>query len=94
VASQVGHIEIVRLLLDTGEDPNRYNPPGGHSHTTPLHQAALIGHEDLVRLLLERGASADTKDLLWRGTPADWAHHEGRTELETYLRARETKQES
>lgn len=94
VASQVGHIEIVRLLLDTGEDPNRYNPPGGHSHTTPLHQAALIGHEDLVRLLVERGASADTKDLLWRGTPADWAHHEGRTELETYLRARETKQES
>ena len=24
VASQVGHIEIVRLLLDAGEDPNRY----------------------------------------------------------------------
>ncbi|MGA8089216.1 MAG: ankyrin repeat domain-containing protein [Terracidiphilus sp.] len=38
VASQVGHIEIVRLLLDAGEDPNRYNPPGGHSHTTPLHR--------------------------------------------------------
>jgi len=94
VASQVGHIEIVRLLLDAGEDPNRYNPPGGHSHTTPLHQAALIGHEDLVRLLLERGASPDTKDLLWCGTPADWAQHEGRTEVETYLRALETKQES
>jgi Ankyrin repeats (3 copies) len=91
VASQVGHIEIVRLLLDAGEDPNRYNPPGGHSHTTPLHQAALIGHEELVRLLIERGASVDAKDLLWRGTPADWAQHEGRTELEAYLRALETK---
>ncbi|MGA9584505.1 MAG: ankyrin repeat domain-containing protein [Terracidiphilus sp.] len=94
VAIQVGHIEIVRLLLDAGEDPNRYNPPGGHSHTTPLHQAALIGHGDLVRLLLEHGASVDTKDLLWGGTPADWARHEGRTELEAYLRELETKQES
>jgi hypothetical protein len=94
VASQVGQIEIVRLLLDAGEDPNRYNPPGGHAHTTPLHQAALIGHEDLVRLLLERGANVDTRDLLWRGTPADWARHEGRTELEVFLRARETKQEA
>jgi ankyrin repeat protein len=93
VASQVGHIEIVRLLLDAGEDPNRYNPPGGHAHTTPLHQAALIGHEDLVRLFVERGASVDTKDLLWRGTPADWARHEGRKELEVYLRALETKKE-
>ena len=91
VASQVGHIEIVRLLLDAGEDPNRYNPPGGHAHTTPLHQAALIGHEELVRLFIERGASADTKDLLWRGTPADWAGHEGRTKLEAYLRGRESK---
>lgn len=91
VASQVGHIEIVRLLLDAGEDPNRYNPPGGHSHTTPLHQAALIGNEDLVRLLIERGANVDTKDVLWRGTPADWAQHEGRTELEAYLRALEKK---
>ncbi len=89
VASQVGHIEIVRMLLDAGEDPNRYNPPGGHSHTTPLHQAALIGNEDLVRLLIERGASVDTKDVLWQGTPADWAKHEGRTELEAYLRRAE-----
>ncbi len=94
VASQVGHIEIVRMLLDAGEDPNRYNPPGGHSHTTPLHQAALIGHEELVRLLIERGASVNTKDLLWRGTPADWAQHEGRTKVEAYLRARETKWEA
>jgi hypothetical protein len=91
VASQVGHIEIVRLLLDAGEDPNRYNPPGGHAHSTPLHQAALIGHEDLVRLLVERGASADTRDLLWRGTPADWAQHEGRAELEALLRKHEQK---
>lgn len=91
VASQKGNIEIVRLLLDAGEDPNRYNPMGSHSHSTPLHQAALYGHEDVVRLLIERGASVHTKDLLWRGTPADWAKHEGRTEMEALLRKYELK---
>lgn len=59
LASQFGHIEIVRLLLDAGEDPNRYNPVGGHAHTTPLHQAAGEGYDEFVRLLIERGARAD-----------------------------------
>jgi len=26
LAADFGHVEIVRLLLDAGEDPNRYNP--------------------------------------------------------------------
>ncbi|MGA2847959.1 MAG: ankyrin repeat domain-containing protein [Terracidiphilus sp.] len=87
LASQFGRIEIVRMLLDSREDPNRYNPVGTHSHSTPLHQAALAGHDALVRLLVERGARLDLKDILWHGTPADWAAHEGRTELEAWLRA-------
>ena len=86
LASQGGHIEIVRMLLDAGENPNRYNPPGSHSHSTPLHQAAVNGHEDVVRLLIEHGARANMRDLLWRGTPADWTKHEGRAELEAFLR--------
>ena len=86
MAADFGHVEIVRLLLDAGEDPNRYNPVGGHSHTTPLHQAAGAGYEDIVRLLVERGARLDLKDILWRATPADWASHAGRAEIETYLR--------
>lgn len=86
LAADFGHVEIVRLLLDAGEDPNRYNPMGGHSHTTPLHQAAAAGHDEVVRLLVERGGRVDLKDILWRGTPADWARHEGRTEIEAYLR--------
>jgi len=89
VAAQFGHVEIVRLLLDAGEDPDRYNPAGGHSHSTPLHQAALAGHLEVVRLMVERGARLDLKDVLWHGTPADWAAHEGKTEVEEYLRARE-----
>lgn len=90
LASQFGYIDIVRLLLDAGENPNRYNPVGGHSQSTPLHQAALAGHLDVARLLIERGARLDCKDTLWHGTPADWAHHQGRTEVEAYLRAQPT----
>ena len=88
LAADFGRIEVVRLLLDSGEDPNRYNPVGGHSHTTPLHQAAAAGHEQVVRLLVERGARVDIKDILWHATPAEWARHAGRTELEAYLRSR------
>jgi ankyrin repeat protein len=86
LAAQFGHVEIVRLLLDAGENPNRYNPVGGHSHTTPLHQAAGAGHHELVRLLVERGARLDLMDILWRATPGGWARQAGRTEIEAYLR--------
>ena len=89
LASQYGHADIVELLLDAGEDPNRFNPLGGHSHCTPLHQAALCGHLEVVKLLVERGAKLDTKDILFAGTPADWAKHAGKKEVEEYLRARE-----
>jgi hypothetical protein len=93
MAADFGHAEIVRLLLDAGENPNRYNPVGGHSHTTPLHQAAGGGHFEVVRLLVERGARLDLKDVLWRATPADWARHAGRTEIEEFLRGKMEKGE-
>ena len=91
LAAQYGHVEIARMLLEAGEDPNRYNPVGGHSHTTPLHQAAGAGYEELVRLLVEHGARVDLKDILWQATPADWARHAGHTEIEAYLRTQERK---
>jgi hypothetical protein len=86
LACQFGQIDILRALLDAGEDPNRYNPVGFHSHSTPIHQAAFARHDAIVRLLIERGARIDLRDLLWQGTPADWAKHAGNTELSSYLR--------
>ena len=91
LGSQFGHAEIVRLLLDSGEDPNRFNPVGGHSHSTPLHQAAGNGHLEVVKILLEAGASSDTKDILFGGTPAGWANYAGRKEVEAYLRSLEAQ---
>jgi ankyrin repeat protein len=77
LAAQQGHVEAVRLLLDAGEDPNRYNPESNHPHCTPLHQAVLGGHETVVRLLVERGARLDIRDTIWHGTPLGWAIHGG-----------------
>ena len=87
LAAQFGHVAIVRLLLDAGEDPNRYNPVGCHSHSTPLHQAALAGHVDTVRLLVARGARLDVKDIIWQGTPAGWAQRAKQAEVAAFLRA-------
>jgi len=89
LAAQLGHVEIVRLLLDAGEDPNRYNPEGNHGHSTPLHQAAFAGHESVVRLLVERRARLDIKDTVWHGTPLGWALYGGDTKqlaIAEYLR--------
>lgn len=90
LAADFGYVEIVRLLLDAGENPNRYNPVGGHSHATPLHQAAARGHEEVVRLLVQRGARTDLKDILWQATPAGWAQHAGKGEIEALLRSQDT----
>jgi ankyrin repeat protein len=91
LAAQHGHVEIVRLLLDAGEDPSRYNPDGNHSHSTPLHQAIAAGHDAAVRLLVERGARLDIKDRIYQSTPLGWAIYLGKAEIEKYLRAHGAK---
>lgn len=88
LAAQHGHAAIVALLLDAGENPNRFNPPGFHAHSTPLHQAAFAGHESVVRLLVERGADAEARDSIYHGTPLGWAEHGGRSAVARYLRSR------
>lgn len=88
LAAQLGQVEIVRLLLDAGEDPNRYNPENLHSHSSPLHQAVVANHLPVVELLVDRGARLDIKDTLWRGTPLGWAEYCNRPEIAEWLRSR------
>ena len=85
------HAEILQMLLEAGEDPNRYNPKGNHGHSTPLHQAVWSGHDAVVRLLVERGARLDIKDTIWHGTPLGWAEYGGRKEIAEFLRAQQNK---
>ena len=47
-ASQDGHTEVVRFLLEAGADPNTVN----HNGVSPLFIAAKENHDDVVRLLL------------------------------------------
>src|SRR5262245_41417749 len=54
-AAARGHIEIVRLLLECGADPNLPEEgiaPRGHA----LYSAATNGHFEIAKLLLEHGA--------------------------------------
>lgn len=85
-AAHHGRTDVVALLLDSGENPDRYNPVGAHAHSTPLHQAVISGHEGVVRLLVSRGARLDLKDSLFQGTPADWAEYGGQTRIGACLR--------
>ena len=88
LAAQHGHADVVRLLLDAGEDPSRYNPDGFHGHSTPLHQAVWADHLPVVALLVERGARLDIRDSVHQGTPLGWAIYGERTNIADYLRER------
>ncbi|RSL42639.1 hypothetical protein CEP54_015408 [Fusarium duplospermum] len=50
-------LELIKLLLSSGQDPNlAFWIPGLDNNFTPLQAAALMGHTELVKLLLEFGA--------------------------------------
>ena len=88
LAAQGGHAGVVGVLLDAGEDPNRFNPPGTHAHTPPIHQAIAAGHLDVVKLLVDRGARLDIKDTIYQSTPLGWARYLKRPEVAAYLQSK------
>jgi ankyrin repeat protein len=62
MASAEGRLDVCRMLLDAGADPNRIDSGGG----LPLLRAAYAGHRAVVELLLDREAKVDGS--LPRGT--------------------------
>lgn len=89
LAAQLGQLDVLRLLLDAGEDPNRYNPPAFHEHSTPLHQSVWSADLEVVRLLVERGARLDVRDKIYEATPLEWAEYGEHDEIAQYLRGLE-----
>lgn len=66
-------LEAARLALRAGANPDRFSSQ--HTHSQPLHQAALHDSVALLQLLIAHGARLDVVDTLWGGTPLGWAKH-------------------
>ncbi len=75
LAANAGRNGVVKILLESGADPNRYNPPGAHSHCTPLHSAVASNQYETVKTLIEGGANADMKDIHHKTTALGWAEY-------------------
>ncbi len=69
-AAKRGHLDAVRLLLDSGADPNAREIG---DNTTPLHWAAALGNVDVVRALLDTGADVHGLGDLHEGDVIGWA---------------------
>jgi RNA polymerase sigma factor (sigma-70 family) len=81
VAVALEQIEMMRLLLDAGADPNSEERDGA----TPLHYAAKTGNTDVAALLLSRGARRDIRDRAHHATAAGWAEFFGQPVLAKLL---------
>ena len=79
-ASMDGHVEVARLLLDSGAQVNM----PADSFESPLTLAACGGHVELAMLLLERGANIE--EVNDEGyTPLMEASREGHEEMVALL---------
>ena len=69
LASMVGNLEIIKLLLEKGA---LVNPTQDDRSLSSLHSAALLGHKAVVQLLIESGANVNVETGDGR-TPLDLA---------------------
>jgi ankyrin repeat protein len=80
-ADQARAVDLARMLLDAGADPNAQQQGG----FTALHEAGHNGNTGLIALLLSRGADAAIKNEKG-ATPEDLARAEGRDAALALLR--------
>ena len=87
LAANAGRSDVVRALLEAGADPNRYNPPGGHTHCTPLHNSVAADRFETVVALIEGGADTSIPDIHHSMTALGWAEHFKHSRIVEYLRS-------
>jgi len=75
-----GHIEIVELLVNKGENVNAKDKNG----RTPLQFAADEGHKEIAELLIDKGADVNAKSK-YGVTPLHYAAGNGHKEIAELL---------
>ncbi|HKP58291.1 MAG TPA: ankyrin repeat domain-containing protein [Polyangiales bacterium] len=79
-SDQTKAVELARILLEAGADPNAQQQGG----FVALHEAALNGNIPLIELLLEYGAEPSIRDEKG-ATPADLARSKGQADALRWL---------
>ncbi|WP_282942237.1 ankyrin repeat domain-containing protein [Paenibacillus sp. RC67] len=74
-------LDMVRLLLDAGANPNNANWQG----ITYLHKAAWMGNVEFAKLLIAYGANLDVIESEYNSTPLGWAAKYGQMEMVRFL---------
>ncbi|SCZ74248.1 Ankyrin repeat-containing protein [Epibacterium ulvae] len=87
LSANAGRSKIVSDLLAAGANPDQYNPPGGHSHCTPLHSAVASDQFDTVVALVEGNADLSIEDIHNGATALDWAVYMRRSAIAAFLRS-------
>lgn len=67
-AIETGNIDIVRLLLNSGADPNLQDD----LNFSPLHKACIRNNTEIVKLLLDYGVNVNIQNI-WYNTPLHYA---------------------
>lgn len=82
LASFFGHLELVKILIEKGADPNLASK--NEFKVTPLHSACAISNYGIAELLIENGADVNAKQM--QGiTPLHSAAHNGQSKLAKLL---------
>lgn len=81
-------LDIIRLLLDKGADPNLGFDDG--NGPKPIHAAVHTGNPNVVKLLVDRGADITVRNQFGK-TPLKMAEEEGQAVIVRILRETEEK---
>lgn len=84
LAAARDNVEMVRLLLDAGADPNARDASG----SAPLDEAAFHGVKEVAALLIARGAEVDRPNPQTGATPLNEAAGSGNAGVAELLLAR------